>query len=140
MIKRIFDIKGELLGIVVKNSTKRNSEDIFFFTDGNENIEVAQMYRKKGYIKPHSHNLIKKETWGTQEFLYLESGSLTVNFYDCKNGLCDSILLKANDFVILLRGGHGFKLHEDCKLIEVKNGPYLKDRDKTYLKFDTNEV
>jgi hypothetical protein len=34
------------------------------------------------------------------------------------------------DIVILLTGGHGFKVVKNCKLIEVKQGPYNESKDK----------
>ena len=41
-------------------------------------------------------------------------------------------VLEKNNWVVLLRGGHGFEILEDCVLIEVKNGPYLASKDKIY--------
>ena len=40
-------------------------------------------------------------------------------------------ILKKNDIVILLRGGHGFKVKKNCKMIEVKQGPYSENEDKS---------
>ena len=37
---------------------------------------------------------------------------------------------KKNDIVILLTGGHGFKMLNNCKFIEVKQGPYKIKKDK----------
>jgi hypothetical protein len=37
---------------------------------------------------------------------------------------------KTKDIVILLTGGHGFKIVKNCKLIEVKQGPYNESKDK----------
>ena len=133
MIENIFDDKGVLLGIVVKKQDKKQCNDVNFVTNGKENIEVATMFRPKGYIKPHKHNLLKRETFGTQEFLYLKSGYLSVDFFDKENNFCKRVDLYSGDFVVLLRGGHGFELHKPCELIEVKNGPYLATKDKIYL-------
>ena len=35
-----------------------------------------------------------------------------------------------NDVIILFKGGHGFDVLEDCKIIEIKQGPYNKKSDK----------
>ena len=37
----------------------------------------------------------------------------------------------AGDVVLLARGGHGFEMLEDCEMIEVKQGPYAGEKDKT---------
>ena len=38
------------------------------------------------------------------------------------------------DIVMLLNGGHGFKVLKDVEMLEVKQGPYKLSRDK--VKFD----
>ena len=42
-----------------------------------------------------------------------------------------SKIVKKNDILILLSGGHGFKVLKNCKMIEVKQGPYFKEEDKS---------
>ena len=41
-----------------------------------------------------------------------------------------SKLAKKNEIVILMGGGHGFKMMNNCKFIEVKQGPYDARKDK----------
>jgi hypothetical protein len=36
--------------------------------------------------------------------------------------------------VLLIEGGHGFEVMEDVEMIEVKQGPYGGDQDKTRFK------
>ena len=38
--------------------------------------------------------------------------------------------LYENDIIILFKGGHGFEVTKDCKIIEIKQGPYSKKSDK----------
>jgi hypothetical protein len=33
--------------------------------------------------------------------------------------------------VLLIRGGHGFEVLDDLNMVEVKQGPYAGDMDKT---------
>ena len=42
-----------------------------------------------------------------------------------------SRILDAGDIVLLATGGHGFKVLEEIEMIEVKQGPYAGDADKT---------
>ena len=35
-----------------------------------------------------------------------------------------------NNIILLLSGGHGFKVIKDCKFLEIKQGPYKIGRDK----------
>ena len=39
--------------------------------------------------------------------------------------------LAAGDVVLLAGGGHGFEVLEEIEMIEVKQGPYAGDKDKT---------
>ena len=57
-------------------------------------------------------------------------GKMKVDFFTTKKKFLKSEILKKNDIIILMKGGHGFKIMKDCKFIEVKQGPYLADKDK----------
>ena len=39
--------------------------------------------------------------------------------------------LKAGDVILLIKYGHGFEILEELEMIEVKQGPYAGDQDKT---------
>ena len=41
-----------------------------------------------------------------------------------------SRILKKNDIILLLKGGHGFEVIQDIEMIEVKQGPYNIKTDK----------
>ena len=42
-------------------------------------------------------------------------------------------ILKKDDIILLLKGGHGFKVLKDVEIIEVKQGPYQKNTDKVLI-------
>lgn len=39
-------------------------------------------------------------------------------------------MLEQGDTIALIRGGHELEMDEDCKFIEVKQGPYDEKTDK----------
>jgi hypothetical protein len=42
---------------------------------------------------------------------------------------------------LLIEGGHGFEVLEDIEMIEVKQGPYVGERDKTrFVGIDQTQV
>jgi hypothetical protein len=43
-------------------------------------------------------------------------------------------VLEAGDTILLISGGHGFEVLEELDMIEVKQGPYAGDSDKTRFK------
>jgi hypothetical protein len=43
----------------------------------------------------------------------------------------ESRILEAGDIVLLAHGGHGLVMLEESEIIEVKQGPYAGEADKT---------
>ena len=62
--------------------------------------------------------------------LIILEGIIRVDFYNFKKKFLLSKLLKKKDIIILLSGGHGFKIIKKAKFIEVKQGPYIEKNDK----------
>ncbi|ORU00540.1 hypothetical protein D081_1063 [Anaerovibrio sp. JC8] len=56
---------------------------------------------------------------------------MRVDFYDDDQNYIESHIIYAGDVILLVSGGHGFKVLEDIEMIEVKQGPYAGDGDKT---------
>jgi hypothetical protein len=89
------------------------------------------MSHPKNYlIKPHYHKKIERKINSTTEVLIIINGVLKVNFYSKNKKYLFSKIAKKNDIIILLTGGHGFKIMKKCKFIEVKQGPYNIKKDK----------
>ena len=42
-----------------------------------------------------------------------------------------SKILKKGDVILLINGGHGFEMLEKTEMIEIKQGPYANNKDKT---------
>ncbi len=85
-------------------------------------------------IAPHVHNPVPREVHYTQEVLFIRKGLLRVDFYDHQQCYLRSRILEAGDVILLIEGGHGFEVLEDVEMIEVKQGPYAGDQDKTRFK------
>ncbi|MEI2579055.1 hypothetical protein V5G28_009725 [Scytonema sp. PRP1] len=82
-------------------------------------------------IQPHTHNPVYREVMYTQEVLFLKKGKLRVDFYDNEQQYLESRILESGDVILLSSGGHGFEVLEEIEMIEVKQGPYVKEQDKT---------
>jgi hypothetical protein len=54
-----------------------------------------------------------------------------VDFYESSTAYLESRILSSGDVILLAHGGHGFTMLEDTEMIEVKQGPYSSDADKT---------
>jgi hypothetical protein len=122
---------GDLfLGILIRSEYK--SEGIRFFTPDDFSQQLAYMNRPKGYvITPHVHNAVVREVHYTQEVLLIKSGRVRVDFYDDNRTYLESRILLTGDVIMLAHGGHGFEMIEASEIIEVKQGPYAGENDKT---------
>jgi mannose-6-phosphate isomerase-like protein (cupin superfamily) len=90
------------------------------------------MNRPQGYtIPPHVHNPVAREVQYTKEVLFIKSGRVRVDFYDDDQTYLESRILEAGDVILLAYGGHGFEMLEPTEMIEVKQGPYAGEQDKT---------
>ena len=81
-------------------------------------------------IQPHVHKKVQREIHYTQETLFIRKGKLQVDFYSDEQKFLESTELEAGDVILLIKGGHGFKVVEDLEMFEVKQGPYAGDEDK----------
>lgn len=123
----------QLLAVIIRNDFKQ--EGIAFFTEDNFSQQLGYMNRPEGYvIPPHRHNLVSREVMLTQETLFIKSGKVRVDFYDDSQVYLESGIVSVGDVILLATGGHGFQMLEPSEIVEVKQGPYVGERDK--VRFD----
>lgn len=129
MLETILDDE-KLLAIIVRNYFSKSG--IHFFTPHDFSQQLAYMNHPAGkIIPPHVHNPVQREVFYTQEVLFLKRGRLRVDFYDEDRNYLNSRILEAGDTILLASGGHGFEALEEIEMIEVKQGPYAGEADKT---------
>ena len=115
---------------------------IRFFTENTLSQQLAFMDHPTGkLISPHVHNPVRREVQFTQEVLFIRKGRLRVDFYDMEQHYLESRILGSGDVILLIQGGHGFEVLEDVEMIEVKQGPYVGEEDKTrFVGIDRSQV
>ena len=129
MIERIVH-DGRELALIVRREFR--CDGIEFFTPGSYSQQVGYMNRPSGYvIPPHVHNPVVREVEYTKEVLLIRSGRVRVDFYSEEREYLRSSELRQGDLILLQYGGHGFEMLEPTEMIEVKQGPYAGDHDKT---------
>lgn len=120
----------QLLAVIV--SHKFDEKGIHFFTPSDLSQQLAYMRHPAGkVIEPHVHNPVSRNVHFTQEVLFIKKGKLRVDFYDDAQQYLESRVLHEGDVILLATGGHGFEVLEEIEMIEVKQGPYAGDQDKT---------
>lgn len=121
---------NQLLALIV--SHRFNQPGIHFFTPNELSQQLAYMHHPTGkLIPPHVHNPVPRQVTYTQEVLFIKAGKLRVDFYTDQQQYLESRILEAGDTILLVTGGHGFEVLEEVEMIEVKQGPYVGELDKT---------
>lgn len=121
--------KDKVIAMIVRNNHECDGVD--FLTPGDYSQQVAYMHHPKGkQIDAHIHNVVRRDVLMTQEVLVIKKGKLRVDFYDNYEDYLESRILEAGDVMLLVSGGHGFKVLEELEMIEIKQGPYVGDNDK----------
>jgi len=140
MIEKVYN-KKTLYALIVRSSYKKK-KGVIFFTDKKAKKQFGYMNHKKNHIiLPHRHNKRKSKILITTEVIIILEGILRVDFYNNKENYLFSKKLYSNDIIMLSNGGHGFKVLEDAKMIEVKQGPYSLTTDKVKFKnIDEKEI
>ena len=122
---------GDLqLAIVLRSD--RAEPGTRFVTRPEAPLQLGTIRRPAGHaIAPHAHKLGSRTIVETHEVLHVVSGTLRVNLY-AEADLVATRDLGGGDTILLSGGTHGFEFVTECQLIEVKQGPYLGDQDKTW--------
>lgn len=129
MVEKIFN-DGNLQAIILRTGFQRDG--IEFFTPDDFSQQLAYMKRPAGYqIQPHVHNPVAREVMYTKEVIFVKSGVVRVDFYTDGKQYYESAVLHAGDVILLAYGGHGFEILQEAEIIEVKQGPYAGESDKT---------
>lgn len=123
-------IDGRTIAVLLR--THYSSAGIEFFTPDDFSQQLGYMNRPRGFvIPPHVHNPVAREVHYTKEVLFIKSGKVRVDFYDDDQTYLESRILHQGDVLLLAYGGHGFEMLEPTEMIEVKQGPYAGEADKT---------
>lgn len=120
---------GLLLALIIR--AQYSEDGIRFFTPPDLSQQLGFMKYPKGQvIEPHRHLPVSREVTYTQEVLVIREGRLRADFYTPEEAYVSSYELAANDVLLLINGGHGFEVIEPLEMLEIKQGPYIQEKDK----------
>lgn len=122
--------RNQLLAIII--SRNFDKPGTHFFTPSDLSQQLGYMQHPAGKtIEPHIHKPMAREVQYTQEVLLIKRGKLRVDFYNDRQQYIESHILEAGDVILLATGGHGFEVLEEIEMIEIKQGPYIGEDDRT---------
>jgi mannose-6-phosphate isomerase-like protein (cupin superfamily) len=129
MIQQIQD-GDQILAIVIRAGFAE--EGVHFLTPNQFSQQLAYMKHPAGKkIDAHWHSPQPRSVEVTQEVLCIRKGALRVDFYRNDQTYLESHILRQGDVILLAHGAHGFEVLEPLEMIEVKQGPYAGDGEKT---------
>jgi hypothetical protein len=105
-----------------------------FFTPPEFKQQVGYVvYPAGGEITRHVHRSIERRLMGTSEVLVVKKGHCLIDIYSDDQELVVTRDLYPGDVMLMVGGGHGFRMIEDTVLLEIKQGPYTGLEEKEHF-------
>ena len=102
-----------------------NPEKTTFLTPLDFNLQLGfVVYPANGEVARHVHWPLERNIVGTSEVLIIKKGRCEIDVYSDDRELVATRELRTGDIMLMISGGHGFRMLEDTILIEIKQGPY----------------
>ena len=123
---------GKPIAIIVRKEF--NQPGVHFFSPFEFSQQLGILVHPIGHeVKAHVHNLIARDVRVTQEVLHVIEGKVEITLFAENKKYITSRLLSKGDTILLAYGGHGIKILEPSKILEVKQGPYVGMEDKEFF-------
>jgi len=120
---------GQPLCYIVR--TGLNPEQTTFLTPPEFKQQVGYIvYPAGGEIARHVHRPLERHLVGTSEVLMVKKGRCLIDVYNDDHELVATRELHPGDVMLMVGGGHGFRMLEDTVLLEIKQGPYTGVEEK----------
>lgn len=117
--------KKKLIGLKI-SSIKQGSTPI---TSPDQPFQIVTLKHKKGsYLKAHMHIPKERKTKRLQECIFVKRGKVKIDLYTTGKKYIRPLFLKENQTFLLVEGGYGIHILEDCEIFEFKNGPFVEDK------------
>ena len=115
--------EGKPLAYIIR--AEMNPEKTTFLTPPEFKQQVGYVvYPAGGEIQRHVHRSLERHLVGTSEVLIVRRGRCQMDIYNDDRELVATRELREGDIMLMVGGGHGFRMLEDTVLLEVKQGPY----------------
>ena len=119
----IIDKDGQPLTYLIRTTTL--PETTTFLTPPEFKQQVGfVVYPEGGEIPRHVHRPFERKLIGTSEVILVQKGRCVLDVYSDDRELVASRELGVGDLMLMVGGGHGFRMLEDTVLLEIKQGPY----------------
>ena len=116
------------------NRASLTVEETTFFSPPEYKQQVGfVVYPKGGEIARHVHLPLERHLVGTPEVILVKKGRCLLDIYNDERELIATRELGPGDLMLMVGGGHGFRMLEDTVLLEIKQGPYTGVEEKEHF-------
>lgn len=120
---------GRLLALVVRNAYSPTKTAFVTPDDCQQQLGFI-VYGAGTTIPRHSHLPIERRIVGTNEVVFVRKGRCTAEIYGRERTVIRRFELVQGDVIVLNGGAHGFVVHDDTVLMEIKQGPFMPAPEK----------
>jgi hypothetical protein len=115
--------KGKALAYIIRGDI--DPEKTTFLTPPEFKQQVGFIvYPAGGEIRRHVHRPLQRHLVGTSEVLLVRQGRCEADIYNDEREWVATRELRDGDILLMVSGGHGFRMLEHTVFLEVKQGPY----------------
>lgn len=115
--------KNRPLAYIVRG--EMSPEKTTFVTPPELSLQIGFVVTAKdSEIPAHLHRPVERRVVGTPEVLMVKRGRCSVDIFSEERDLVATHELRTGDVILMIEGGHGFRMLEATTFLEVKQGPY----------------
>jgi len=124
--------QGDVLAVVIRADS--DPAQTTFLTPATYQIQLGfVVYAEGGEVPRHLHNPVERHLVGTPEVLLIRKGACIMDTYTEDEVLVASTDLGPGDVIMMVSGGHGFRMTRDTVFLEIKQGPFNGPSDKRHF-------
>ena len=113
----------------------KSPKGLSFVTDDEKYLQLGIWnYEKNDELEAHFHNEFKRESYKTNEFVFVLKGEIECNLFTEQGEFIESLIIKESEGIIQHNHAHEYKILNDSIILESKNGPFMGvEKDKTVI-------
>ena len=123
---------GKPLTYIIRHGTAPESTTFLTPPEFKQQVGFV-VYPAGGEVKRHLHLPLERRLIGTSEVLIVRQGYCLMDIYNDDRKLVATRELRTGDIMLMVGGGHGFRMLEDTIFLEVKQGPFLPVKEKEHF-------
>ncbi len=111
------------------------SEGTSFLTPPDSELQMGMLNWKSNHsCAPHTHIASSERSIRrTNEAYFVQDGCMDVELFDDGGEKIAGLTLQRGDVLLCLSGGHSFTAYTNCRVVEIKQGPFVGS-DKVMLR------